>query len=183
VSTGKSVEDNCEVVAQLPELLNLAAAGGLPASWRPASYCHRESPFLTQVKMIGIYTIPRIDVQIAGTLRSSPGGSINAAFTASQAYVAANSTLGRPLSGGATQNMTVALLQQNTRYLDRRNELDMRFGKVFKSGRSRSVFSVDVFNLVNTDVPVTVNQSYGSWLVPTEILNPRLVKFSVQFDF
>jgi hypothetical protein len=32
-------------------------------------------------------------------------------------------------------------------------------------------------------VPITVNQSYASWLVPTEILNPRLVKFSVQFDF
>jgi len=177
VSTGKSVEDNCEIVAQLPEMLLVANV------WRPAQYCHRESPFLTQVKMIGIYTIPKADVQVAGTLRSAPGTAVNGNFAASQAYIAASSTLGRALSGGASQNMTVGLLAPNTRYLDRRNELDMRFGKVLKAGRSRSVISIDVFNLLNTDVPVSVNQSYGSWLVPTEILNPRVVKFSVQFDF
>ena len=133
--------------------------------------------------MYGVYTIPRVDVQVAGTFRNTPGVPINAAFTANQAYVAANSTLGRAISGGATQNMTIQLLQQNTRYLDRRNELDMRFGKVVRAGHSRSTFSVDLFNLLNADSQITVNQSYGSWLTPTEILNARLVKFSGQFDF
>jgi hypothetical protein len=181
VSTGKSVDDNCDVVAALPEMLNTGTATA--PVWRPAQNCHRESPFLTQVKLIGIYTVPKVDVQIAGTLRSAPGTDINANFAASQAYISANSTLGRALSGGATQNMTVALLAPNTRFLERRNELDMRFGKVLRAGHSRSVVSIDLFNVLNTDVPVSVNQSYGTWLTPTEILNPRLVKFSLQLDF
>jgi len=183
VSTGKTVEDNCEIVAKLPEMLNVATAGGIPAAWRSAQNCHRESPFLTQVKLYGIYTVPKVDVQVSGTLRSTPGVAINATFSASQAYIAANSTLGRALSGGATQNMTVALLAPNTRFLDRRNELDMRFGKVLRTGHNRSVLSADVFNMLNTDKPLSVNNAFGSWLVPTEILNPRLVKLSVSFDF
>ena len=190
LSSGKTTENNCEIVAKLPEMLNLAAAGGLPASWRPEQFCARETPFLTQVKMYGVYTVPKIGVQVAGTFRNTPGtaaggagGSFNAAQTVTQAIIAASSTLGRPLSGGANQNMTVALLPPSTLYISRRNELDMRFGKVLSAGRSRAVLSFDLYNLMNIDVPINVNQAYASFLRPTEILNPRLAKFSVQFDF
>ena len=183
VGSAKQIEDNCEVVAQLPEMLNVAAAGGLPAAWRPAQYCHRESPFLTGFKGYGVYIIPRVGVQVAGTLRSTAGASYNAALVATNAYLTANSTLGRQLSAGANGNLSIALVAPNTLYLDRRNELDLRFGKVFKAGRSRSIVSLDLYNTLNTDRPVTVNQSYASWLAPTEILNPRVAKISVQFDF
>ena len=171
------------IVAQLPEMLNVAAAGGLPAAWRPAQFCHRESPFLTGFKGYGVYLVPRVCVQVAGTLRSTAGTSYNAALVATNAYLTANSTLGRQLSAGANGNLSVALAAPNTLYLDRRNELDLRFGKVFKAGRSRSIVSLDLYNTLNTDKPVTVNQSYASWLAPTEILNPRVAKISVQFDF
>ena len=150
---------------------------------RPAQYCHRESPFLTQFKGFGVYTIPKVLVQVAATFRSTPGASYNANYVATNAYLAANSTLGRQLAAGANGNVTVALVAPNTLYLDRRNELDLRFGKVLKAGRSRSIVSLDLYNTLNTAVPVTINQAYASWLAPTEILNPRLVKFSVQFDF
>ena len=76
----------------------------------------------------------------------SRGSSCRAAFNASNAYLAANSTLGRPLAGGAA-NITIDLVEPYTVYLDRRNELDMRFGKLLRAGRSRSIVSVDVFNL------------------------------------
>ncbi len=79
--------------------------------------------------------------------------------------------------------MTIALLSPNTRYLDRRNELDMRFGKVVRFGKARSVLSLDLFNALNSDSTLTVNQAYASWLRPTAVLNARLMKFSVQFDF
>jgi hypothetical protein len=183
VGSAKQVEDNCEIVAQLPEMLSLAAAGGLPASVRPAQFCHRESPFLTQIKGFGVYTVPKILVQTAVTLRSSPGAAYNASLVATNAYLAANSTLGRQLAAGANGNMPVALVAPNTTYLDRRNELDLRVGKVLKAGRSRSIVSLDIYNALNTDKPITVNQSYASWLAPTEILNPRVAKISVQFDF
>ena len=79
--------------------------------------------------------------------------------------------------------MTIDLVEPYSISLDRRNELDMRVGKVLRTGPSRMVVSVDVFNLLNTDAVVNANQNFGAWLRPTEILNPRIVKFSVQFDY
>ncbi len=177
IGSTKSVEDNCDIVAQLPEVQIVAGA------LRPVQFCHRESPYLTQYKGYGVYTVPKVDVQVAGTLRSTPGVAINANYVATNAYLAANSTLGRTLGAGANANLTVALLPPNTMYLDRRNELDLRFGKVLRVQKSRAVVSLDVYNALNTDKPITVNNAYASWLAPTEILNPRVAKISVQYDF
>jgi hypothetical protein len=174
-STGRTSENDCELVAKLPELNS-------GSNQRPLQFCDRSTPWLTSVKGYAVYTVPRIDVQVSGTFRTTKETAINANFTATNAYLAANSTLGRPLSGGA-QNITIALLEPNTMYLDRRNELDLRFGKVLRFGRSRSVISVDVFNSLNSDAALTVNQSFAAWMRPQSILNARLVKFSAQFDF
>jgi hypothetical protein len=191
-STGRTMEDDCDIVSKVPEMLNVNLAnvgnaavvipGGTPQAWRPSQFCHRETAWLTQFKMYGVYVVPKVDVQVSGTFRSIPGDPIRAAFNASNAYLAANSTLGRPLAGGAA-NMTIDLVEPYTVYLDRRNELDMRFGKVLRAGRSRAVASVDVFNLLNIDTVVNANQNFGAWLRPTQILNGRTVKFSVQFDY
>jgi hypothetical protein len=174
-STGRTSENDCEVVATLPELNS-------GANQRPLQFCERQTPWLTSIKGYAVYTVPRIDVQVSGTFRSTKEDGVNANFVASNAYLAANSTLGRPLAGGAA-NLSVALLEPNTMYLDRRNELDLRFGKVLRVGRARTVASIDVFNALNNDAVLTVNQSFGAWLRPQSILNARLVKFSVQFDF
>jgi hypothetical protein len=187
LSSGRTLEDNCEIVAKLPEMLNMTGAQAsqtpnTPAMWRPAQYCHRASPMLTQVKMYGVYTVPRIDVQLAGTFRSTPGNEINAAFAASNQFLAASSTLGRPLAGGSA-NVTVGLLSPNSVFVDRRNELDLRFGKILRAGKSRSIVSLDIYNALNTDALINVNQNFAAWMRPTEILNARLAKFSIQFDF
>jgi len=150
--------------------------------WRPAQYCHRATPMLTQAKMYGVYVVPRIEVQLAGTFRSTTGNDINAALAASNQYLTANSTLGRALSGGAA-NLTVGLLSPNSTFVERRNELDLRFGKILRAGKSRSIVSLDIYNALNTDAVVNLNQNYAVWMRPTEILNARLAKFSVQFDF
>jgi hypothetical protein len=192
ISTGKTMEDNCEIVAKLPEMNNQAAiANGTPASWRAAQFCHRESPFLTQFKAYGVYIIPRVDVQISGSFRSIPGqtpgtppnNDVIATFVATNAYLAANSTLGRPLSGNA-QNVTLQIVEPYTQYIDRRNELDLRFGKVLRVGnRARAVVSLDLYNALNSDATINVNQAFASYLRPTEILNARVAKISVQFAF
>ena len=175
VSTGRQTEDDCEVVAKLPEL----NSGN---NMRPLGYCHRQEPFLTQVKGYGVYTLPVVDVQLSGTFRSVPGTDINANFTANNAYLAANSTLGRPIAGGGS-NISIALLSPDTKYTDRRNEFDLRIGKVLRLGRARSVVSLDIFNALNSDAIITVNESYAAWLRPTQILNARLMKISMQVDF
>ena len=198
LSTGKTMEDNCEIVAQLPEMNNQATppsapntTSTLPASWRAAQFCHRESPFLTQFKGYGVYIIPKVDVQVSGSFRSIPGqnqqnppnNDVNVGFVATNAYLATNSTLGRPLSGSAP-NVTLQLLEPYTKWLDRRNELDLRFGKVFRMPRNiRAIVSMDLYNALNSDAVTDVNQAFATYLVPTQILNPRVAKFSVNFDF
>jgi hypothetical protein len=174
-STGRTSENDCEVVAQLPELNS-------GANMRPIGFCDRTTPWLTSIKGYAVYTVPVIDVQMSGTFRSTREEAINANFTATSAYLAANSTLGRPLSGGAS-NITIALLEPNTMYLDRLNQIDLRFGKVLRFGRSRAVASVDVFNMLNDDAVLTVNQTFATWMRPQSILNARMLKFSIQYDF
>jgi hypothetical protein len=68
-------------------------------------------------------------------------------------------------------------------YTERRNELDMRIGKVLRFGRTRTVLSMDIYNALNSDSMINQNQNYASWLAPTEILNARLLKFSIAFDY
>jgi hypothetical protein len=175
LSTGHQMEDNCEIVAKLPELNS-------GANQRPKEFCHREEPWLTQIKGYGIYTLPKVDVQLSGSFRSTPGTNINANFTATNAILASSSTLGRPLSGGAA-NITVALLPPTETFTDRRNELDVRIGKVLRFGRTRNVLSVDIYNAMNSDAVITVSQAYATWQRPQEILNARLLKFSWALDF
>jgi hypothetical protein len=193
MSTGKTMEDNCEIVAALPEMNNFpAAVGTLPASWRAAEWCHRESPFLTQFKAYGVYVVPKIDVQVAGSFRSLPGQigppalppntDVNVALTATNAFLATNSTLGRPLAGNAP-SINLQLLEPYTTYLDRRNELDLRFGKIIRFSGQRAVLSVDVYNALNSNARITVNQAYAAYQRPTEILNARLLKFTINYDF
>ena len=85
VSTGRRVEDNCDVVAKVDNPNPL--------------YCHRDEPFLTFVKGYGSYTIPRVDVQVSGTYQTKPGPLVLAIYTATNADVAPS--LGRSLAGAA----------------------------------------------------------------------------------
>jgi hypothetical protein len=136
--------------------------------------------------------VPKVEVQVSGSFRSLPGqigppalppnNDVQVAFTANNAFLAGNSTLGRTLAGNAP-SVNLQLLEPYTTYLDRRNELDLRFGKVLRFAKQRAVVSVDIFNALNSNARITVNQSYAAYPRPTEILNARLVKFSINYDF
>ena len=171
-STGRTSWNDCDVESALPEMHQS----------RPLQFCDRQEPWLTNAKLYAVYTIPTIDVQVAGTFRSVPGGDYDADFDASNEYLAANSTLGRPLAGGA-RNLRVDLIAPDSQHQDRRNELDLRIGYVLQAAGTRSVLSVDIFNATNSNVVLNTNDSFSRWRAPTSILNARVVKFSVQFDF
>ncbi len=59
VSTGRNTTDNCEAVAKVDNPSPL--------------YCHQQEKLRTQVKFLGVYTVPRIDVQVSGSLQNTPG--------------------------------------------------------------------------------------------------------------
>ena len=61
VSTGKTMADNCDLVAKIRSLAFGGTSLGAANTnvWLPQSYCHQESPFLTQVKFLGVFRASR----------------------------------------------------------------------------------------------------------------------------
>jgi hypothetical protein len=171
VSTGRTLTDNCEILAALPESNPL----GLP-------YCRQQTNFLTQVKFLGSYTVPRVDVQVSGAFQSIPGPAISA----NRVTLAAQTTLGRAFTNAA--NKTLNLVEPGTLYGDRLNQLDIRFGKLLRAGKTRTSLNLDLYNAFNVSTVLAENATYSGtainqWRVPTTIVTARFAKISVQFDF
>ena len=68
--------------------------------------------------------------------------------------------------------------------------VDMRFAKVIRFGRTRTDIGVDLYNLFNTNVATTYNQTFGvnaagdnTWLRPTAVYLPRFVRFAATVNF
>jgi hypothetical protein len=193
-STGRGVRDQCEITAKVPEIL--FAAG----TWQQASSCKVVEPWLTQVRGLVAYTVPKIDVQLSASFQLKPGtlgigGNDSATNGSSVAanYVVTSATaapsLGRNLTSG--QN-TVNLLVPGEVYGDRVNQVDLRFGKNLRFGRTRTLVAMDVYNLLNANPGLTYQQGFvvpagqttsSTWLNPSTLLMPRFVRFNVTFDF
>jgi hypothetical protein len=164
-STGRQVTDECDLIIDNPSRRN----------------CRVAAPFQTQIKGLASYLIPKVDVQVSGTLQSQPGSEIAANVIVPSAVVA--QTLGRPLSGGAA-NVTINVLNPGDMYRDRINEFDLRIGKIFRFGRSRADVGVDVYNLFNSSVVQNSTSTYGAtWLRPSLVMPARFAKVGVQLDF
>ena len=150
-------------------------------SWLSSEWCDIQQPFLTQVRGAGAYTIPRIDVQVSATLQSKPGTQLAANYNVPSAVAAI--TLGRPLSGNAA-NTTVNISQPGKLYGDRITQVDMRIAKILRFGRTRTNVGLDIYNLFNSNVPLTYVNVYGTtWGNPQSVLDARFAKFSAQIDF
>jgi hypothetical protein len=188
-STGRGVRNNCDSTAALPELLTGPITSQL-------SSCDVTEQWLTTVRGLASYTVPKVDVLVSAVIRLEANASVAAAGTT----VATNGTalsanhnvntqtiqelIGRPLAGGA-QNVTVNLLLPGELYPeDRLNNIDVRFAKLLRFGGRRADVGVDLYNLLNANTGIGFDQTFGaSWLRPTSIKNPRFVRFNVTFDF
>jgi hypothetical protein len=176
-NTGKTDTDSCEIRAALPET----------SATNP--WCDTSSGWVTRVTGLATYTVPKIDVLVAGTMRSDQGGDLAANWVAPNS---ATVGLNRPFAGVAGTTITVNLIEPGTLYGDRVNQFDLRFAKILRFGRTRTNVGFDVYNIANSAPVLTYNQTFvlpsatnptGSWLTPTSVLQPRFVKFSAQIDF
>ena len=172
-STGRRTTDNCEIKAKVPESSIAASAANMP-------YCHVQENYRTQIKFIGIYTVPRIDVLLSGTFQNTPGPAIAANYTATNAIV--SPSLGRNLAGGAN-NTTVNLVTPGTMYGERLKQVDLRVGKILKFGRTRVTANLDVYNAFNASSVITQSDAFATWQRPQSILLARFAKVSMQVDF
>lgn len=189
LSSGKTMTDNCDITTESPQVIATAAPpGGLsdPALTSGPStsmqFCHVETPFLTQVKLLGSYTLPW-EVQIAATFQSIPGRQLaaNAVFTSAQIAP----SLGRSLAAAST--VTIEVLPPATLYEERLNQLDLRFSKSVMIGRTRFQGTVDLYNALNNNVVLVENTTYGSngsqWRNPLTILPARAIRVGGHIDF
>jgi hypothetical protein len=181
-NTGRQNNDYCDVRNAIPEWTVILAQS--PTN----PWCDTSSGWVTRVTALGSYTVPKVDVQVSGTLRSDQGTQLAANWTAGT-----NATVGlnRPFAGLGSQTITVNLIEPGTLYGERVNQIDMRFAKVLRFGRTRSTVGVDLYNITNSNAVLTYIQTFSptvttgtaAWLRPTSVLQARFVKFSAQIDF
>jgi hypothetical protein len=179
-STGNTVTESCEIRAAVPETNPLNP------------YCRQESGYLTQFRGVAAYTIPRVDVLVSTVYLDKPGqpgidASLNASWTVPQsAYIG---SLGRVCTGcvaGGSLPGTLNLFQPGTLYGDRIRELDLAVKKVLRFGTTRTTVGLDIYNLLNTNVTLTYNNTFvagGAWLTPTEIMTARIFRVSGEFTW
>jgi hypothetical protein len=105
---------------------------------------------------------------------------LSAFYNAPNAQVAPS--LGRPLAGGLP-NVTVNIVRPGTLYGERMNQLDLRFGKLLKYARTRTMVSLDVYNALNSNAVLEESAAYAIWRRPQVVLMGRFMKVSAQFDF
>jgi hypothetical protein len=179
-STGREVEDRCETLPKIdsPNDRN----------------CRDVDPFRTSFRGSASYTVPRVDVLVSTIVRLSPAPALAASYIFSNVYVRDQGGLGHLPSGQLENgNQTVALLDNTHRlYADKpHRQVDMRFAKIFRMGRTRADLGVDLYNIFNVNTPTVYDGTYdappavagGQWLQPTGIVQPRFARFNLTVNF
>ena len=184
-STGRAIVDNCAVAAKVPEMLNAALTNPSPFTanvYQLASSCRKEESWQTQVRGFATYILPKADVLISGIFRFQPNSMFGVGATPEGNSTGLSANAPTLVNGAAT---TVNLVPPGTYFADRINQIDMRFGKIVNFGSKRANFAVDVLNLFNANTGTNFQQNYdgSTYLNPTQILNPRFVRFNVTVDF
>jgi hypothetical protein len=179
LSTGQNATNNC-YANDRPDLLPANYVTNTP---RTAAFCDAAYPYSasTQLKLNGSYTL-RWGLQASAALQNLPGVPVSASYVATNAQVLPS--LGRNLSGNATQVVIANVVPPGSMFEDRFSQLDLRLSKIFRIGPTRLQASFDLFNVFNSSPILTENTRYGpAWLTPTGILDARLAKFGAKFTF
>jgi hypothetical protein len=124
-------------------------------------------------RLSGSYSAP-YDIHIAGTLISNMGFPYVSQYTVTRAILPALSA-----------NQNVFLSQRGDERLPSVTQVDLRFSRSFNFGPSRKISpQLDIYNLTNAYTVQSTTNSVGStYLRPTSILPPRIIRvgFSVNF--
>ena len=184
-STGRSVLDTCAIDTKVDT--------------PDPRFCNIDAPFLTTVRGLASYTLPKIDVQLSATFRSQPATELNITDGAlnGATWNVPNSVvqglLGRlPPGALATGNTAVRLLDPGNRLFvgGRRNQVDMRIAKIIRLGGTRLDAGLDLNNLFNANYATAYQATYqygvangGTWLNPTSVYTPRYLRLNLTASF
>jgi hypothetical protein len=149
--------------------------GGRAFAYRPEDQIWgdngRETTTLWNYKIVGRYVMP-FDIGFSGSWKVQSGFTF--ARTISVAF---------PVEGSRTVRVEPA---DSNRYPSV-SILDLRWDKSFELGKfGRLVPMLDIFNLLNSGVPTTVrttNTATAPFKEVTAILNPRVIRFGIRYNF
>ena len=155
-----------------------------PAVNNSINTCHMEQNWLPQVKFLGSYTVPKIDVQIGASYQSIPG--IEYAANLRRVEHGGHSARARPPAdrrrrdrhddaGDCSSRLELLHAVQPARPAPRQDYPVWR-----TRGRTSASTSSTSFN---SDVISGLSATYSTWLAPTTVVAPRLLKVSWTFDF
>jgi hypothetical protein len=180
--TGRRVDDRCHVVVNYNN-----AVAGTPTGPNPRN-CRDTDPWETTVRGLGSYTIPKIDVLVSATLRSQPPLAVGAQWQVPNAVI--RDVLGfLPPGLLATGNTNIDLIDSDHRLFGegRRTQVDMRFAKVLRFGRTRTDVGVDLWNLFNTNYATGYEDTFtvgsDTFMTPESIYPPRFVRLNFTVNF
>jgi carboxypeptidase family protein len=194
-STGRGVRDTCALMAKLPELYLIITTN------QRVDSCAVTEPWMTTLRGLVAYTIPKIDVLVSANMRSVPGAVLGAGSTSASNGTSLNANIALPntvvqqalghLPGAGLANgtTTVNMLDPGQLYGQRVTQVDMRFAKVFKFGGRRADVGIDLYNLFNTSDPTGYIETYdfatngATYLRPNAIVSPRFVRVNLTFNF
>ena len=202
-STGRGVNNTCDVLAgrfgrpMTPTTTVGATTTAAIAVINGQPACDSTEPWLTSARGLVSYTIPKADVLVSAILRSQPNVQPGADVATAGASRAANFLMsaaqfqtltGQSLRTGVTTEQ-VNLLLPGQIYGERVNNIDLRVPKIVRVKGTKANVGIDLYNLTNKNTGTTFEATYdpasqgARWMVPTAVLQPRFVRFNVQFDF
>jgi hypothetical protein len=145
-------------------------------------------PFRRQFKLAGSYPLP-YGVTISASYQNVQGSTsaMNMAITRNSTRYPTNCPA--PCPAGAIilpaafqpATLTVQLVDQDTVYTDRINQLDLKVSKTVKLGRVSVLPTLEIFNVANSDAIISYIASGGtnvlaaSYLRPNSILQGRII--------
>jgi hypothetical protein len=172
--------------------------GGISVGRQSVSLCTRSDPnqlifcsyspgffAQNQYKLVASYPLP-YEIKISGTFQSNSGPVVTNPPAFIQPGVLANYTVTSAIAGISLTNGTIVvpLIEPGTMFGERRNQVDLRVGRSFVTGRLRWSANLDVYNLLNASYVISENPTYGpAWRRPTAVSIGRVGQISVQMSF
>jgi hypothetical protein len=183
-STGKVVNDWCDIQAAVPENLVMNVSQLLNP------YCHQESPWETSFRFGATYTIPRIDVFVSSVYTDKTNVQTDQIVSLIANYqmtagdqAAAAAQIGRALT--STGQFQVNLLAPGDVYGPRVRQWNFGAKKFINFGSQRLTVGLDLYNLLNNNVTTAFNNAFvpnvAGWSSPTSYMNPRVFRLNAEY--
>ena len=88
-------------------------------------------------------------------------------------------------SSSCTSTVAIALVEPQTIFEDRRQQVDLRLSKTVKLSATMMLqLNFDAYNVLNANMAQTIDTTYGPhWRRPLTILDGRLLEFGGNISF